>query len=329
MSPSFLLGANLPWIRYGTDFGSNKWHPEGGVARCDRLDSLLARVADDGIEAVRWFLLCDGRAGIRFNDDGGAQSLDDFVFADIDAAFASAARQRLRVMFVLFDFGWCQRAEWVNGVQLGGRRHVLQDADSRAMLFENVVCPILERYRAEPTVFSWDVMNEPEWITAGLGTGDSECSISRDQLRDFLREAISRVHDTTVHPVTVGSAGMRWRSFYENLDVDFHQVHWYDGLKGQPPLETPVSELGFRRPLVLGEFPTRESSLSVPEILDAAHAARYAGAFYWSALATDKATDVVMASEGIRQFALAIQRCDGTSTCSDHMSLRSTDSRIV
>ena len=29
----FLVGANLPWIDYGTDFGTSAWHPSGGLER--------------------------------------------------------------------------------------------------------------------------------------------------------------------------------------------------------------------------------------------------------------------------------------------------------
>ena len=29
---SFVLGANLPWVRYGGDFGANAWSPGGGLA---------------------------------------------------------------------------------------------------------------------------------------------------------------------------------------------------------------------------------------------------------------------------------------------------------
>src|SRR4029450_10667751 len=31
--PPFLIGANLPWVHYGIDFGANAWRPEGGVAQ--------------------------------------------------------------------------------------------------------------------------------------------------------------------------------------------------------------------------------------------------------------------------------------------------------
>ena len=88
--------------------------------------------------------------------------------------------------------------------------------------------------------------------------------------------------------MTVGSAGVRWRDRYVGLGLDFYQVHWYDSLKHQPSLETPVAELGFDRPVLLGEFPTRGSKRSPDGIVATARAAGYSGAFYWSVLAKDE-----------------------------------------
>ena len=104
----------------------------------------------------------------------------------------------------------------------------------------------------------------------------------------FLRESIALVRASTIHPVTVGSAGLRWRERYAALDLDFYQVHWYDSLKGQPPLDTPVARLGFDRPVLLGEFPTKGSNRTPGDIVAAARAAGYSGAFYWSVLSGDE-----------------------------------------
>ena len=73
-----------------------------------------------------------------------------------------------------------------------------------------------------------------------------------------------------------------------NLNLDFYQVHWYDSLSRQPALDTPVAGLGFDRPVLLGEYPTRGSKLTAEEIVATARAAGYAGAFYWSVLAKDE-----------------------------------------
>lgn len=280
----FVVGANLPWIRYGIDFGANSWRPHGGIAHEDSrdlLDSRLLELSAADVTLVRWFLLCDGRAGIRLSADGSPEGLDDHVLPDMDAALNVARQHGVRVMFVLLDFHWCRPAEWVNGVQLSGRLHVLEHPSSRRALVDRVFRPILERYRNDESILAWDVINEPEWVTLGLGTGMLSTGLTQTALREFIRETAALIHEITTHPVTVGSAGTRWRSFYRGLPLDFDQVHWYETLSRTPPLETPVAELGFERPVLLGEFPAVASARSLEDILEAARTAGYVGAFHW------------------------------------------------
>jgi hypothetical protein len=280
--PRFLMGANLPWVHYGIDFGANGWCPEGGVAHDQtELDAAFDKLAAAGIQVVRWFLFCDGRAGIHFSDSGMPSGVDDFVFRDIDAALAAANRHGMRIIFVLIDFHWCKPARIVKGVQLGGRSHVLQDHGGRQALLETVLRPTLERYGIDPSIFAWDIINEPEWID----------TVTVEGVREFLNETIAVVRSCTNQPVTVGSAGVRWRDFYRSLDIDFYQVHWYDSLRHQPSLDTPVVQLGFDKPVLLGEFPTRGSKRPVSAIVETARAAGYAGAFFWSLLADDSCSD--------------------------------------
>ena len=276
----FLIGANLPWIHYGIDFGTNAWSPEGGVGRPgarEALESTFASLAGSGVRYVRWFLFCDGRAGIRYSERGRPLALDHCVFRDIDAALEAAGRHGMAVMFALLDFLWCAPATVIRGVQMGGRAQVLQDPQNRRALLDTVVAPVLDRYGTEPAIFAWDIINEPEWIK----------SVDAEQLRQFLADAVSLTHASARQPVTIGSAGTRWRHAYAGLGLDFYQVHWYDSLKHQPPLDTPVDQLGFDRPVLLGEFPTRGSRRTYDEIVEAARKAGYGGAFYWSVLSKD------------------------------------------
>jgi hypothetical protein len=292
LPPPFLLGANLPWVHYGIDFGANAWRPGGGIAQLDertQIEVTFARLAASGVQYVRWFLFCDGRAGIRFSDGGRPIGLDDFVFRDVDAALEAARGHGITVMFTLFDFLWCGAVSVTHGVQMGGRAHVIANGEARMALLERVMRPLLERYGHEPQIFAWDIINEPEWIT----------TVDEADLRAFLSESIALIHSSTHHPVTVGSAGARWRDRYAGLGLDFYQVHWYDSLKHQPSLDTPIAELGFDRPVLLGEFPTRGSKRSPDDIVATARAAGYSGAFYWSELAKDECSAYPISSRAL------------------------------
>lgn len=306
--PPFIVGANLPWVDYGFDFGANAWRPTGGLATtpvADRLQRTLVQMADLGVSVIRWFVFCDGRAGIRFDRDGLPAGLDACVLPDMDQALVMASDAGVRVMFVLFDFSWCHRNRQVNGVQLGGHRRTLIDPTARQVLLERIAAPVLERYGRHPAVWAWDVMNEPEWVTFGLGTHNPFRSVSSATMRAFVDEAAWLVHDRTSQPVTVGLASARWLSLVRGSALDFFQVHWYDHLDRHAPLETPVADLDVDRPVILGEFPTQGSARRTDEILHLASRQGYAGALLWSALATDGATDYADGVRGLDVFRQA------------------------
>ena len=280
-SPPFLVGANLPWLHYGIDFGANAWRPGGGVGQPReraQLDKTFEHLAGSGVRCVRWFLLCDGRAGIRFSEGGRPLGLDDFISRDIDAALDIARRHGIQIIFVLLDFLVCDGARAVRGVQMGGRAHLLSEPAHRDALLDAVFRPLVERYGREPVILAWDIINEPEWIQ----------TMDFADVQRFLTESVALIRSCTAQLVTVGSAGVRWRDRYTALQLDFYQVHWYDNLKHQPSLATPVSQLGFERPVLLGEFPTRGSKRTPENIIATARAAGYAGALYWSVLSQDE-----------------------------------------
>jgi hypothetical protein len=297
VATDFLLGANLPWISYG-DFGANAWHPRGGLAeRSDlaRIAEMLAGLHDLGIRAVRWFVLCDGRAGIRFDSSSEPVGLDDAVSRDFDTALALVQRAGLALVPVLFDFLWCARRRAENGVQTGGRFEVLNHPRKRDALVRRVVQPLLQQYGSEPAILAWDVMNEPEWITRGVGTRRPWRTLTVESARTWLGLLVGAVHRHTRHAATVGSASAHWLGLVRGLGLDVYQPHWYDRLERHAPLASALSAATLDAPAWLGELPTAGSRRSVTEIIETARAAGYAGAFLWSVLATDTASDFATA----------------------------------
>ncbi len=289
------VGANLPWIDYGQDFGASAWRPQGGVAQPDmreRMREALARLADTGAELVRWWLLADGRAGLLLDADGGLAGLDDFVFADMDAAIDALQETGLRAVFVLTDFLWFAPARVVNGVQLGGRRGLVRRRDQRPQLLEAVFSPIARRYASEPAIAGWDLLNEPEWATLGRGARDPRRAVSGRTMRRYLAEIVAAFRaEQVAQPLSVGLASARALPLVQGLGLDAYQVHWYENNDPLEALARPVASRGLDRPVFLGEFPTRGASVGPERILELAGAAGYSGALAWSLLATDDATD--------------------------------------
>jgi hypothetical protein len=284
----FVVGVNLPWVGYGTDVGTSAWFTSGGVSQrpetLERLDRTFETLARDGMKVARTFLLCDARSGVVF-DAGMPTGLDATVLADI-AAFASAARRHgVGLLPVLLDFHLCGALELVNGVQLGGRSHLIANPAAAAALIDRVLRPIAEMFAHEDAIVAWDVMNEPEWCLR-RGMFPPSTQVSFEAMRAFLGAAVETLHRTALQPVTVGSAGPWALDLVTGIDLDFYQVHWYDRF-GWDALARPVAELGLAdRPVILGEFSGRTTRL--PDVLETARRSGYEAALVWSVLAEDE-----------------------------------------
>ena len=82
-------------------------------------------------------------------------------------------------MPVLFDFHLCRPRRVVNRVQTGGRSRLIAHADLRAHLLDNIVAPLLANYGHSAEIGAWDLFNEPEWATFGVGTWNPVSSVSK------------------------------------------------------------------------------------------------------------------------------------------------------
>lgn len=300
---SFVLGANLPWVRYGGDFGCNAWSPAGGLASRpadqQRVLDVLLRLRQAGVTHLRWFFLCDARAGIRFRDDGAPLELHADAWRDIDVALDLVRQADLSLMPVLFDFHLCRPRRVVNGVQTGGRSRLIAHADLRAQLLDNIVGPLLANYGHAAEIEAWDLFNEPEWATFGVGTWNPVSSVSKAAMRAFLHEAAARAHAVTRQRVTVGTASALTLNLVRGLGLDFYQPHWYDRFETRAPLGRHTATLECDAPVVLGEFPTCNSARTPSELITTAEQSGYAAAYFWSALADDAFTHLEQATAAV------------------------------
>jgi hypothetical protein len=301
----FVVGVNLPWVHYGGDFGANAWRPAGGLSQPDRYaeaDATLARIADRGISLIRWFVLCDARAGVRIAADGRPTGLDNATARDLDAAIALLEKRSLRAVFVLLDFLLAQRGRVVNGVQTRGRVTWLRGEHARGALVERVLRPLAAHVNGAAAVHAWDLLNEPEWVTLGWGGLDPWQCVSARTMRRFLRDCVAGVRSVSPAPVTVGLSSARGLPLVRDLGLDFYQVHWYDHVDPPASLAAPVADLGLDAPLVLGEFPTAGSSQRPSGILATARGAGYAGAWAWSFLAADEFSSGAACEGDVAEF---------------------------
>jgi len=313
----FLHGCNYPWstdgrtVFYGLDFGANVWGSYLGVST---RRAAVARDFDEmarlGFVVVRWFVFCDGRAGIVFDDRGLPLGLDELFFADLDAGLEIARAANIRVNLVLLDHHWFFRgvsqplADAVTGELLDaqlpeGRARVLLSERGRDALFDRVLEPLVLRYSEGGArgdlagqIFAFEFLNEPDFIIDEWER-DLSPRAARPLPFGVLADVLSRfsdlVHGSSRALVTVGGARQHnlWAWDDDALGLDVLQLHAYPDAS-QPGDEDdvfgrPAFELGVRRRVILGEFPGHAAA----EYLEFALAGGYLGAWPWSFSGTD------------------------------------------
>lgn len=277
----YLLGVNYPWNHYGFDFGVNAWGHYGvsNPAEYAVVEADFAYLQSQGVHVVRWFVFGDGRAAPEFQSDGSVTGLDDVFYADFDAAIQLAERYDLYLMPSLMDFYWCDAPEEVSGVILGGHSDTITDATKRTSLLENAIIPLASRYAEEPRILAWEVMNEPEWCMDAHGAGWIGETVSAPVLQSFVADVVSALQANSAQAVTLGSAKVEWMSLYwSQLPLELFQFHDYSN----PPFEPVYEDLGLAVPVMVGEFPTVDTTWTVPQYLDAIYNNGFQGALPWA-----------------------------------------------
>jgi hypothetical protein len=307
-SNGWLLGANLPWINCGNDFGEGGYgsygigslNPpnQGDPLSSDELRSAFQTMQSAGVNVARWFLFFDGRAGITYDAAGSPTGLDGVIFRDIDAAIGIAETYGIKIMFVLISFDWMfvEAADHVSG----GRSYILRSAALQDDLVNKVFVPLFQRYATNDSVIAYDVANEPEWaVTDGNLPNPEQINgkvLDPVSLADFTRfvrqvTAAAQLYALGQY-VTLGSARAKWVGYWQNVGLDFYQFHFYPGTEGHRTLDQVLPDLpkDLDRPVWLGEIPAnvRGNDGFMTAVLEDAYAARLAGAAPWSMRGVDQ-----------------------------------------
>jgi hypothetical protein len=341
----YLHGCNYPWstdgstIFYGLDFGANVWGSHLGVStRRPAVAQDFREMAALGFRLARWFLFCDGRGGIVYDDAGIPLGPDPHLFADLDAAIEIARDEGISLDLVLLDHHWMFSGlrETVPDMATGalfearlpvGRANVLLSDEGRDGLFEGVIEPLVRRYgpvgaRADlgSAIAAYEFMNEPDFVILEW-EADLSSRVRRPLSFEVMADMVSRLSDLVhaEHPgvlATLGCARLHnlWAWDDDAMGLDVLQVHSYPDERHPERGDifgTPASGLEVRRSVILGEFPCNGPAqhprgaepppTTLDEYLEFAVSGGYVGGWPWSFSGTDAYGRVPV--EPLRRFA--------------------------
>ena len=293
----WLLGANLPWIKCGNDFGasgygsygigSNVSPGNGELPSNQVLSGAFQTMQTAGVNVARWFLFFDGRGGITYDAAGSPAGLDGYIFRDIDAAIGIAKTYGIRIIFVLISFDWM----YVDAPdhKSGGRSYILRSNALQDALVNNVFVPLFQRYANDDTVIAYDVANEPEWAITEVGlpnpaqmNGTVLEPVSLQYFTRFVTQVTAAARQYALGQyVTLGSARAKWVGYWQNVGLDFYQFHYYPQTEPGRQLVEVLADLpqDLNRPVWLGEIPANVSGQDgfMTTVLEDAYTPRLAG----------------------------------------------------
>ena len=257
--------------------------PRAGWPRDPPISSVCStcslRLRQAGVTRLRWFFLCDARAGIRFRADGAPIEIQGAAWRDIDVALDLVRKADLSLMPVLFDFHLCRPQRVVNGVQTCGRSRLLSPRRSAR-------APAGQRRRAAAGATtatrrrSWRGTCSTSRSGPRLASGTWNPVSSVSKLGDARRSSTPPPRACTPRRgirSTVGTASALTLDLVRGLGLDFYQPHWYDRFEARAPLARHTATLDCDAPIVLGEFPTCNSARTPGELLRHRRAERLRG----------------------------------------------------
>jgi hypothetical protein len=288
-----IAGINYPWTvfqgrpNYGCDFGRNQWNSHAGVtAHLDEVNADFAAMAAAGIEVARWFVFTDGRGGVDWSMNGELGGIAGRFDDDMTAALDIASTHGMRLCLVLVDFAWLD--DPVRRAALIGDRPVF---------FDRVLDPFLDRHGRHPAIHSFDVINEPDWVTGDLATDPGRVAWTVADLRAFVGAASQRIHEHSHALVTLGGGQVRFAKEWDDAayGLDVVQIHSYPDVRYPRRDETvfgrTAADFGLSKPLLIGECPAHprrhpDGHLSpayyLTDYLSLAREGGYLGAWAWS-----------------------------------------------
>ena len=288
-------------IRAGEFRSDLLWHPDGrrGVSRAGKT-IMCARCASGCIAAAP--------ARSVYGSDGTPTGLTSTYFHQLrqllEPGLAVCAAHQDPALSL--DVSLMQQREGPAPIAA-----VITDTAKTNAYITNVLLPIVARYKNQPNLLGYEVINEPELATTQYGSTDHKVDVA--VMQRFVAMIANAIHQNCSLPVTLGSVRMKYctnmksstgdqginlwndaslKAAYNatGSHLDFYQVHSPTRCSptGWCPFDTtgkyPASYF-FDKPTLIGEFYGKDDTkipMTLPTMLNTGLAGGYIGHMTWN-----------------------------------------------
>lgn len=294
-------GANTPWINWN-DLGSTDGKGNS-VFNEKAWDQQFAQLHENGINATRVWISCNGDVGMNIASDGTFEGATDFFWQDMDKLVKIAEKYQIYLMATVQSFDHYKNTNQ----NYKSWRALIQDDKKTNGYIDNFIIPLVKRYDSSDYFWSIDLCNEPDWIYENAEDGN----ISWDHLCYYYAKASAAIHKNSDVEVTVGLGMIKYNSTSYNQNVisdkklqgitndkdsyvDYYSTHWYAWEKqyfGFPFDKSPkLFKLDGTKPSVIGECAAKTTwndTVTLTEKYQLAYKNDWNGVFAWKTSGSD------------------------------------------
>ena len=305
----FLNGVNMPWNEFGWDFGE---HDDWGYGYDSTyFENTFIELEEHGVNSVRMWIHCDGRANPNFDEDGFVTGLDNGMLEQLDDFVKRANAHNLMVIFTLWSHDMLEDYTKDAGQYAGDHKDLVLDKSKRASYIDNALIPIIQNLNHHCNILAWEVFSEPEWCMKILGGGYTKQTVVAEDMQIFIGECIAAIRANSSHQVTIGSAYPCGNDYDKNKNywheteferlgfncnevyVDFYSFHYFDWMTDKENVfEQDFDYWDVSKPIIIAESAANtechDELLTAKGQLGYALESNYGGVLFWSVNAQDE-----------------------------------------
>jgi len=305
----FVSGVNMPWNEFGWDFGNH--HLWGNGYDSTYFEQAFQELEISGINTVRMWVHCDGRANPNFDKNGFVTGLDDNFLDELNDFLHRAQQHHILVILTLWSHDMLEN-EIENAGEFAGMHQELITDDAKLQSYlDFALTPMVQALSHHCNLLAYEIISEPEWCFPIIGVASTSQLVNSTHMQRFVAKCIQVIRANSSQYVTVGSAYPCGNDYAQNKNywhetefealgfncnevyLDFYSFHYFEWMGDDDDVFQHHSDnWDMNKPILIAESATYSSEKTMLKTaktqLQHVFEKQYAGVLFWSYNAQDE-----------------------------------------